>query len=76
MAPYININKFQPTLRHINCFDWTAYPFILLNFIGLIIHIFLLIGIGIGKLTGNLFQQSESNLDEFDSEDDSEDLRR
>ena len=60
---------FQPSLRDINCWDWVEYPFFLLNFLGLLIHTSLLIGIGIGKLTETSFHKE---MIEVEDSDDSE----
>ena len=61
--------SFQPSLTDINCWDWVEYPFFLLNFLGLLIHTSLLIGIGIGKLTETSFHKE---MIEVEDSDDSE----
>lgn len=59
----------QPSLRHINCWDWVEYPFFLLNFLGLLIHTSLLIGIGIGKLTETSFHKEMIEVEDSDESD-------
>merc|ERR1712235_46597 len=59
----------QPSLRHINCWDWVEYPFFLLNSLGLLIHTSLLIGIGIGKLTETSFHKEMIEVEDSDESD-------
>ena len=68
--------QFQPSLRHINCWDWVEYPFFLLNFLGLLIHTSLLIGIGIGKLTETSFHKEMIEVEDSDDSDSEQENER
>jgi len=59
----------QPSMRHIECWDWVEWPFFLLNFLGLLIHTSLLIGIGIGKLTETSFHKEMIEVEDSDESD-------
>ena len=70
---YVNENNWnqtiisQPGLRP--CWSWVEYPFFLLNWLGLIIHTSLLIGIGIGKLTETSIHKEMIEVEDSDESD-------
>ena len=67
---YVNENNWnqtiisQPGLRR--CWSWVEYPFFLLNWLGLLIHTSLLIGIGIGKLTETSIHKEMIEVEDSD----------